>query len=73
MATSNSKPKDIDYFNIKTYQESLKYIHAQIPIEFKGGVSVGIVCGSGLGGISDLIQEPKFELNYKVRINNRIN
>jgi purine-nucleoside phosphorylase len=51
----------------KTYQratETTQYVRSQLP-EVLQNPKVAIVCGSGLGGLADAIEEnPKVELAY---------
>ena len=44
--------------------EALEYLHTQLPAELKRP-QVGIVCGSGLGGLVDtVIPSPRYEIPY---------
>lgn len=67
MASPNSIPKSSDdYFSYKTYTESVNYIQSKLHEEYKhGNVRIGIVCGSGLGGLAQLLEEPLCEFDYK--------
>lgn len=53
------------YFEFQTYQETAAYLKSQLPPALQQ-VSVGIVCGSGLGGLASLLSEPIVECHYKV-------
>lgn len=45
--------------------EALSYIEGQIPAELQSP-AVAIICGSGLGGLSDaVLAHPKCEIDYK--------
>jgi purine-nucleoside phosphorylase len=49
----------------ETYKTSVDYLLERLPEEFKN-VRLGIICGSGLGGLVDTIdQETKVEFMYK--------
>ena len=64
MATSNAISGGIDYFASETYSQTAEYLRSKLPTELKT-VGVGIVCGSGLGGLVDALQQPIVELHYK--------
>ncbi len=67
MATPNNvPPANIDYFDYATYEKASKYLKTHLPKEYQNGkVQVGIVCGSGLGGLASLLSEPIKEFDYK--------
>lgn len=49
---------------LETYQASADYLTSRLPEEFKR-VELGIICGSGLGGLVDTIdQSTKKEFSY---------
>ncbi|KAI8851593.1 nucleoside phosphorylase domain-containing protein [Chytridium lagenaria] len=64
MATPNALPPSIDYFSTKTYGETAAYLKSVLPDALKT-IEVGVVCGSGLGGLASTLQEPRFEIEYK--------
>ncbi|KAJ3054135.1 hypothetical protein HDU99_007838 [Rhizoclosmatium hyalinum] len=65
MATPNAvPPPNIDYFNIDTYSAAANWIKARLPPAMKT-VEVGIICGSGLGGLADTLEAPRVEFEYK--------
>ena len=66
MATPNSlPPAGIDYFSHQTYQETAKFLTDRLPDSLKK-IQVGIVCGSGLGGLVKGLEAPTVEFEYKV-------
>lgn len=49
----------------QTYQVSADYLRSKLPQEFQN-VQLGVICGSGLGGLVDTIDEKtKVEFAYK--------
>ncbi|KAJ3290941.1 hypothetical protein HDU79_002855 [Rhizoclosmatium sp. JEL0117] len=65
MATPNSlPPANIDYFSDETYQAAASYIQSRLP-DGLSTIQVGIICGSGLGGLAETLEEPRLELEYK--------
>ena len=49
----------------KNVVEALGYIKGQIPAELQSP-TIAIICGSGLGGLSDaVLSHPKREIDYK--------
>ncbi|KAJ3350731.1 hypothetical protein HDU83_009459 [Entophlyctis luteolus] len=64
MATPNSIPTQINYFQLSTYAEAADWIKQRLPAELSA-VQVGIICGSGLGGLADALQSPLKEFHYK--------
>lgn len=49
----------------ETYQNSADYLTSKLPDHFKT-VELGVICGSGLGGLVDTIdQSTKVEFSYK--------
>ncbi|EGF83310.1 hypothetical protein BATDEDRAFT_15498 [Batrachochytrium dendrobatidis JAM81] len=65
MATPNSlPPAGIDYFSHQTYQETAKFLTDRLPDSLKK-IQVGIVCGSGLGGLVKGLEAPTVEFEYK--------
>ena len=40
----------MEYFDIKTYHTTIDYLRSRLPLELHQ-VKVGIICGSGLGGL----------------------
>ena len=56
--------KTVDYFQYSTYLKSTKYISDKLPVPLKT-IHVGIVCGSGLGGLADALTDT-VEFEYKV-------
>ncbi|KAJ3196951.1 ATP-dependent RNA helicase ddx54 [Irineochytrium annulatum] len=64
MATPNALPPAISYFDEKTYKETADFLRAKLPEKLKT-LEVGIICGSGLGGLAETLEEPRFEIAYK--------
>ncbi|KAJ3219490.1 hypothetical protein HDU67_000903 [Dinochytrium kinnereticum] len=64
MATPNSLPPAINYFSPATYQEAADHLKNALPESLKS-IEVGVVCGSGLGGLASTLQEPRVEFEYK--------
>lgn len=49
----------------ESYQVSADYLKSKLPEEFQN-VKLGVICGSGLGGLVDTIDEKtKIEFAYK--------
>jgi purine-nucleoside phosphorylase len=49
----------------ETYKASAEYIASKLPADFKN-VKLGIICGSGLGGLVTTIdQKTKVEFSYQ--------
>ncbi|KAL2918235.1 Purine nucleoside phosphorylase [Polyrhizophydium stewartii] len=64
MATPNSLPNlSADYFSKATYDETAAYLRDRLPDGLKR-IQVGIVCGSGLGGLVSTL-ENTVEFEYK--------
>lgn len=58
-----------DYLSLSVYEEAFKYINDKLPAEYKDKVvKVGVVCGSGLGGLVSLLKEPIVEFKYEVKL-----
>eukprot|EP00842_Homolaphlyctis_polyrhiza_P005090 jgi/Hompol1/5582/HPOL_004556-RA len=53
-----------DFFSIATYEETAAYLRERLPQDLKT-VSVGVVCGSGLGGLVKTLDSP-VEFDYHV-------
>ncbi|KAJ3103896.1 hypothetical protein HDU96_009118 [Phlyctochytrium bullatum] len=64
MATPNSLPPAVNYFDASTYRETTGYLQQNLPEALKK-IEVGIVCGSGLGGLASTLEEPRVEFDYK--------
>jgi purine-nucleoside phosphorylase len=65
MATPNNiPPQSIDYFVHSTYAKAAEYLVERLPNALKK-IDVGIICGSGLGGLADVLEDPKMEFEYK--------
>ncbi|KAJ3094805.1 hypothetical protein HK100_006014 [Physocladia obscura] len=64
MATPNSIPPNIDYFNTETYAAAANWIKERLPAGMNT-IEVGIICGSGLGGLADTLDAPRVEFLYK--------
>jgi purine-nucleoside phosphorylase len=60
---SNANSLIIDYFDIKTYHETMEFLNSKIPESLKH-VTLGVVCGSGLGGLVDCFDGETFSINY---------
>ena len=54
----------MEYFDIKTYQITLDYLRSKLPSQLKQ-VHVGIICGSGLGGLVNCFDDLRIEIQYK--------
>lgn len=57
-------PAEIDYFSIDTYSQSVNYLKSVLPSQLQN-VKVGIICGSGLGGLAATLEHPIKEIEYK--------
>jgi purine-nucleoside phosphorylase len=67
MATPNTvPPTSINYFSESTYQESVQYLLSRLPDNLKK-VQIGIITGSGLGGLAATLDGPLVEVEYKVQ------
>ncbi|KAJ3100935.1 hypothetical protein HDU97_001819 [Phlyctochytrium planicorne] len=64
MATPNSLPPAINYFDAATYKATADHLKNVLPDSLKS-IEVGVICGSGLGGLASTLQEPRFEIEYK--------
>ena len=54
----------MDNFLPQQAEQALQYLHAKIPSELLSPV-VGIICGSGLGGLAEsVLPEPRAEIPY---------
>lgn len=51
--------------SMEDFQETLNYILQALPKEF-ADVDVGIICGSGLGGLANTLEGRTYELAYSV-------
>ncbi|KAJ1556616.1 hypothetical protein HK096_011574 [Nowakowskiella sp. JEL0078] len=51
------------FFTQKTYQESANFLKSKLPKNLQT-IDIGIICGSGLGGLADLVSD-KVEIEYK--------
>ena len=54
----------MEYFDISTYDKTIKYLFTRLPIELQN-VQAGIICGSGLGGLVNCFDSEKIEIDYK--------
>ena len=54
-----------DYYSYSTYEETINYLKAKLPPQFQN-IQIGIVCGSGLGGLENTLIGDKVEFLYKV-------
>jgi hypothetical protein len=52
------------YYQLETYQETVDYLKSRLPPSLQR-VQLGIVCGSGLGGLEHTLEEPKQAFAYK--------
>jgi purine-nucleoside phosphorylase len=67
MATPNCHSlSSTDYLSYKTYEETKTFILERVSAQYPGPFDIGIVCGSGLGGLSKLLSGDIIELDYKV-------
>ncbi|KAI9342628.1 nucleoside phosphorylase domain-containing protein [Obelidium mucronatum] len=64
MCTPNQVPPNIDYFSLETYAKAADWIKNKLPPGMKT-VEVGIICGSGLGGLAATLEAPRVEFEYK--------
>jgi purine-nucleoside phosphorylase len=51
------------YFDIKTYQETAGFLKSKLPEKLQK-IKLGIVCGSGLGGLVDCFDDVPVEFHY---------
>ncbi|KAJ3413649.1 hypothetical protein HDV05_007717 [Chytridiales sp. JEL 0842] len=63
MATPNSQSQ-INYFTESTYKQSVDYLVSKLPQNLQK-IQVGIICGSGLGGLAETLEGPLVEIEYK--------
>ena len=54
----------MEYFDVKTYQYTIDYLLSRLSIDLKE-VQVGIICGSGLGGLVNCFDSERIEIDYK--------
>ncbi|RKO83922.1 nucleoside phosphorylase domain-containing protein [Blyttiomyces helicus] len=65
MTTPNSLPAPgKDYFLEATYLETVEYLQERLPPALKNP-EVGIVCGSGLSGLVETLEQPIVQFLYK--------
>ncbi|KAJ1538377.1 hypothetical protein HK405_013873, partial [Cladochytrium tenue] len=60
---NNVPPAGIDYYAEATYRATADYLRARLPEPLRQ-VTVMVVCGSGLGGLADTLEEPRAEFHY---------
>ncbi|KAI8928683.1 nucleoside phosphorylase domain-containing protein [Entophlyctis helioformis] len=53
-----------EYFNPETYAAAAMYLHTRLPAAL-AKPQVGIICGSGLGGLVNAMEAPLVEFEYK--------
>ncbi|KAI8896465.1 nucleoside phosphorylase domain-containing protein [Globomyces pollinis-pini] len=63
MASSNNSSYSVNYFDYNTYSASVDYLRSHLPPTLQS-ISLGVVCGSGLGGLVDCFDADKIEFNY---------
>jgi purine-nucleoside phosphorylase len=51
------------YFEINTYHETAEFLKARLPSNLHH-IKLGVVCGSGLGGLVECFDEPPVEFSY---------
>ncbi|KAI9205804.1 nucleoside phosphorylase domain-containing protein [Polychytrium aggregatum] len=61
---NNIPPPDINYYAFDTYQASAQFLRNRLPPELQA-IQIGIICGSGLGGLAKTLEEPICEVEYK--------
>ncbi|KAJ3062896.1 hypothetical protein HDU98_001272 [Podochytrium sp. JEL0797] len=64
MCTPNNIPPPIDYYSVETYADASNWMKERLPAGMET-VEVGIICGSGLGGLAETLEAPRVEFNYK--------
>ena len=52
-----------NYFEYSTYQTTLAYLQDKLPQNLKS-CKLGVVCGSGLGGLVECFDQPPLEFHY---------
>lgn len=54
----------MEYFDIGTYKTTIEYLRSRLPDDLQT-VQVGIICGSGLGGLVRCFDSEVVEIDYK--------
>jgi purine-nucleoside phosphorylase len=52
-----------NYFSIETYKETIQFLQQRLPSHLQQ-IKLGIVCGSGLGGLVECFDETPIEFSY---------
>ena len=54
----------MEYFDIKTYNSTISYLRSRLPQNLQN-FKVGIICGSGLGGLVKCFDSDTVQVDYK--------